>query len=149
MTQTSGPQESGDSLHAATACSMPQQQEPSTENVPVDHPSTAPGHASPTGATPDQDRETMPPPTPRQPQRRNTGPFDDAELRALCGIHATAASSELVAALQEHLQGVNPSRLFSVVPLPHAATTEIFVRQLRVLVTPGTQITDDLVDAPA
>ena len=30
---------------------------------------------------------------------------------------------------------------------PHAATTGIFVRQLQVLVTPGTQISDDLVDA--
>ena len=34
-----------------------------------------------------------------------------------------------------------------MVPLPHAATTEVFVRQLQALVTPGTQITDDLVDA--
>ena len=34
-----------------------------------------------------------------------------------------------------------------VVPLPHAATTEIFMRQLQALVTPGTQIADDLVDA--
>ena len=88
----------------------------------------------------------MPPPSPRPPQRRNTGPFYDAELRALYGIHTTAPSSELVAALLEHLQDVNPSRLFAVVPLPHAATTEIFVRQLQALVTPGTQITDDIVD---
>ena len=34
-----------------------------------------------------------------------------------------------------------------MVPLPHAATTEIFVRQVQALVTHGTQITDDLVDA--
>ena len=34
-----------------------------------------------------------------------------------------------------------------MVALPHAATTEIFVRQLQALVTPGTQITDVLVDA--
>ena len=33
-----------------------------------------------------------------------------------------------------------------MVLLKHAATTEIFVRQLQALVTPGTQITDDLVD---
>ena len=52
-----------------------------------------------------------------------------------------------MAALQEHLQDVNPSSLFAVVPLLHAVTTNIFVRQLQVLVTPGTQITDDLVDA--
>ena len=51
-----------------------------------------------------------------------------------------------MAALQEHLQDVNPSRLFAVVPLAHAATTEILVRQLQALVTPGTHIADDLVD---
>ena len=72
----------------------------------------------------------MPPPPPRPPQRRNTDPFDDAELRALYGIHAIAPLRGLVAALREHLQAVNPNRLFAVVPLPHAATTDIFVRQL-------------------
>ena len=34
-----------------------------------------------------------------------------------------------------------------MVPLPHDATTEIFVRQLQALVTPETQISDDLVEA--
>ena len=34
-----------------------------------------------------------------------------------------------------------------MVPLPHAATTEIFVRQLQALVTPGAQVSDDLVEA--
>ena len=147
MTETSGPQESGDPLSAAAACSMPQQREPSMGNVPGGHPGTAPRHPSLTGATPDQDRETMPRPPPQPPQRRNTGPFDDAELGALYGIHATAPSSELVAALREHLQDVNPSRLFAVVPLPHAATTEVFVRYLQAVTSPGTQIADDLVDA--
>ena len=147
MTESSGPQESGDALPTAPACSMPQQREPSTGNVPRGHPGTTPGHPSLTGATPDQDREAMPPPPPPPPQRRNTGPFYDAELRTLYGIHATAPSSELVPALREHLQNVEPSRLFAVVPLPQAATTEVFVRQHQALVTPGTQITDDLVDA--
>ena len=139
MTETSGPQESGDPLT--------EQREPSTGNVPRGHPGTAPGHPSPTGATPDQDRETMPPLAPLPPQRKNTGPFDNAELKALYGIHATAPSSKLVAALLEHLQDVKSSRLTAVGPLPQAATTEMFVRQLQALVTPGTQITDDLVDA--
>ena len=147
MTETSSPQESGDPLTAAATCSMPQQREPSTGHVPGGHPGTTPGRPSPTGAIPDQDLETMPPPTPRPPQRRNTSPFDDAELRALYGIPATTPSSALVAAFRENHQDVNPSRLFDMVPLPHAATTEIFVRQLQALVTPGTQITDDLVDA--
>ena len=89
----------------------------------------------------------MSPPPPRSRQRRNTDPFDDAELRALYSIHATAPLSGLVAALREHLQDVNPNRLFAVVPLPHAATTDFFVRQLQALVAPGTQITEDLVDA--
>ena len=53
----------------------------------------------------------------------------------------------LVAALRRHLQDVNPNRLFAVVPLPHAASTDISVRQLHALVTPGMQIADDLVDA--
>ena len=52
-----------------------------------------------------------------------------------------------MAALREHQQHVNPKRLFAVVPLPHVATTDIFVRQLQALVSPGTQITDNLVDA--
>ena len=147
MTVTSGPQESGDSLPTAAASSMPQQREPSTGNVPRGDPGTAPGHPSPTGATRDQDREATPPPPPRSQQRRNRGPFDDVELRALYGIHATAASSELVPALGEHLKDVHPTRLFAVVPLPHAATTNVFMRQLQALVTPRSQFTDDLVDA--
>ena len=89
----------------------------------------------------------MPPPSPRPPQRRNTDPFDDAELRSLYNIHATAPSSGLVAALQEHLRDVDPNRLFAVVSLPHAETTDIFVRQLQALVAPGTPIADDLVEA--
>ena len=74
-------------------------------------------------------------------------PFDDAELRALYGIHATAPSSGFVAALRGNLQDVNLNRLFAVIPLRHAATPDIFVRQLQALVTPGEKITDDLVDA--
>ena len=89
----------------------------------------------------------MPPPPPRSLQQRGTGPSDDAELRALYGIHASTPSSQLVAALWEHLRDVNPNRLFAVVPLPHAATTEIFVRQLEALVTPGAQLSDHLVEA--
>ena len=147
MTETSGPQESDDPLPTTASCWMPPQREPSTGYVPGGHPGTTPVHPSPTGATPHQDQETMPPPTPRPSQRRNMGPFDNAELRALYGIHATTPLREPVAALREHPQDVNPSRLFAVVPVPHAATTEIFVRQLQALVTPGTQITDDLVDA--
>ena len=79
----------------------------------------------------------MPPPPPRPPQQRGAGPFDDAELRALYGIHASTPWSELVATLRRHLRDVHPNRLFAVVPLPHAATTEIFVRQLQALVSPG------------
>ena len=52
-----------------------------------------------------------------------------------------------MAALREDLQDINPNKLFAVVPLPHAATTDIFVRQLQALVTPRTQNADDLVDA--
>ena len=59
------------------------------------------------------------------------GPFDNAELRALYGIHASTPSSKLVAALREHFQDVIRSRLFAVVPLPHAATTEIFAAAAR------------------
>ena len=52
-----------------------------------------------------------------------------------------------MAALREHLRDVKPNRHFALVPLPHAATTEIFVRQLQALVTPGAQVSDDLVEA--
>ena len=89
----------------------------------------------------------MPPPPPRPLQQRGTGPFDDAELRALYGIHASTPSSKLVATLREHLRDVDPNRLFAEVPLPHAAKTKSFVRQLQALVTPGTQVSDDLVEA--
>ena len=144
MTETCGPQKSGDWPPSAASCSMRQQREPSTGNVPE---GTGPGHPSPTGTTLDQDRETMPRPIFRPQQRRNTDTFDEPELRAVYRIHANAPSSGLVAALPEHLQDVNPSRLFAVVPLPHAATTDNFVRQLQALATPGTQIPDDLFDA--
>ena len=78
----------------------------------------------------------MPPPAPRPPQQRGTGPFNEAELRALYGIHTSTPLSELVATLRENLRDVDPNRLFAVVPLPHAATTEI-----------GAQVSDDLVQA--
>ena len=89
MTATSGPQRSGDSPPTATSCSISQQREPSTGNVPGGHLKTIPGHPSLTGTTLDQDRETMPPQAPRPPQRRNTDPCDDAELRAGYDIHPT------------------------------------------------------------
>ena len=106
----------------------------------------APPHGTPPRLAPRWTRTglTSSPPPPRPPQQRDTGPFDDAELRALYGIHATTPPSELVAALWEHLHDVNPNRLFAVVPLPHAATSQIFVRQLQTLVSHGTQISDDL-----
>ena len=104
MTETSDPQESDDPLPTTTTCSMPQQQEPSTGYVPWGDPGTTLGHPSPTSATPNQDRETIPHPPPRPPQRRRTDPFDVAELRRLYGIQATTPSSELVAALWDHLQ---------------------------------------------
>ena len=147
MTQASGPQKSGGSPPTAASCSMPPQREPPTRNVPEGHLGTTPGHPSPTGTTLDQDRETMPPPPPRPPQRRNTDPSDEAELRALYNIHANTPSRGLVAALREHLQDVNPNRLLAVVPLHHAASTDIFLRQLQALVTFGMQIADDLVEA--
>ena len=49
--------------------------------------------------------------------------------------------------LREHLCDVDPNGLFAVVPLPHAAASEIFVRQIQALATPGTQLSDDLVEA--
>ena len=147
MTRTSGPQKSAGPPPAATPCWVPQQQEPSTEYVPGGHPGTTSRHPSPASAALDQDRVAMPPPPPRTTQQRGTGPFDNAEMRALYGIHASTPSSEMVATLREHLRDVDPNRLFAVVPLPHAATTEIFVRQLQALVTLGAQVSDDLVEA--
>ena len=134
-------------MPATTTCSVPQQQEPSREYVPRGHPGTASRHPSPTSAALDQDRVTMPPPAPRPPQQGGTGPFDDEELRALYGIHASTPSSELVATLREHHLDVDPNRPFAVVPLPHAATTVIFVQQLQALVIPGTQVSDGIVEA--
>ena len=147
MTGTSGPQESAGPLPTATPSSVPQQQEPYTEYVPGKHPGTTSRHPSLAGAALDQDRVAMPPPPPRAPQQGGTGPFDDAELRALYGIHASTPSSELTANLREHLCDVDPNRLFAVFPLPHAATTRIFVQQLQALVTPGAQVSDILVEA--
>ena len=89
----------------------------------------------------------MPPQGPRSPQQRGAGPFDEAVLTALYGIHLSTPSSALVAIVQEHLCNVNPNRLFAVVPLPHTVTTAIFVRQLKALVTPGAQVFDNLVEA--
>ena len=87
MTGTASPQESDGLLPTATTRSVPQQQEPSTEYVPEGHPGTTSRYSSPTSAALDQDRVTMPPPPPRLPQQRSTGPFKDAELRALYDIH--------------------------------------------------------------
>ena len=89
----------------------------------------------------------MPPQPPRPPQQGGTGPFDDMELRVRYGIHASTPSSKLVATLRAHLRDVDPNRIIAVVPLPQAATTRIFVRQLQALVTPGAQVSDDLVEA--
>ena len=65
MKEPSGPQESGSPPPTTAPHLMSPQQEPSTGSVPEGHPDTAPGHSSPTGTTPDQDRETMPPSPPR------------------------------------------------------------------------------------
>ena len=146
MTEASGPQESGGCL-LTTAFRPMSPQEPSTGSLPEGHPNKAPGHPSPTGPTPDQDQETMPPVPPRPPQRRNTDLCDGEELRAIHEIHANTPPWELVAALRRQLQDVNPNRRFAVVPLPHAASFDISVRQLQALVIPGMQIADDLVDA--
>ena len=100
MTGTSGPQEPAGPPPVATPCLVPQQQGPSTEYVPGGHAGTTSRHPSPANAALDQDQVTMPPPPPRLPQQRGTGPFDDAELRALYGIHASTPSSELVATLR-------------------------------------------------
>ena len=75
MTETSGPQKSGDSPPTAASCSIPQKREPSTGNVPGGHLGTSPGHPSPTGTTQDQDRETMPPPTPQTTTTEEHGPL--------------------------------------------------------------------------
>ena len=120
----------GGSQPTAASRPMSPQQEPSTGNVPEEHLDTTPWHPSPTGTTPGQDRETMPPPPPRPPQRRNTDLFDEAQLRAVYDIHANTAPCRLVAALQGHLQYVNWSNFFAVVPLPHPASTAISVWQL-------------------
>ena len=144
MTGTSSPQEPAGSLPTATPCSMPRQREPPTEYVPGGQPGATSWHPSPADAALDQDRVAMPPPPPRPPQQRGTDPFDEAELRALHNIHASTPSSELVATLREHLRNVDPNRLFAVVFLPHAPTTKILVRQLQALVSPRTQVSDDL-----
>ena len=116
-------------------------------NAPEGHLDTTPAHPSPTGTTPDQDRETMPPPARRPSIQRNTDLFDEAELRAVYNIHANTPLCGLVAALRGHLQDVNPNTLFAVVPLPHAASTDISVRQPQPVVKPGMQIANNLVDA--
>ena len=89
----------------------------------------------------------MLPPAPRPPQRRNTELFDGGELWTIYNIHTDTPPCRLVAALQRHLQDINPKRLFAVVPLPHATSTNTPVRQLEALITPGMQIADDLVEA--
>ena len=109
MTENSDPQKSGGSPPTTASCSMPQQREPSTGNVPEGHLGTTSGHPPPAGSTPDKDRETMPPQPPRPPRRRNTDHFDAAELGPVYDIHANTPSSGLVAALWEHLQDVDPN----------------------------------------
>ena len=73
MTGTSRPQESPGPLPAATPCSVPQQQEPSTEYVPGGHPGTTSRHPSLAGAALDQDRVAMPPPPPLSAAARGRG----------------------------------------------------------------------------
>ena len=136
MAEASGPQKSSSSPPTTASCSMSPGEQPSRGNVPEGHLDTSPGHPCPTGTTPDQDRETMPPTAPRPPQRRSTDFFDEAEMKAVRDIHANKPSCGLVAALREHLHNVHPNRLFAVVPLPYAASTDISVRQLQALVTP-------------
>ena len=137
MTGTSSPQEPAGPLPTATPCSMPRQREPPTEYLPGGQPGATSGQPSPADAALDQERVAMPPPPPRPPQQQGTDPFDYAELKKLYDIHASTPSSELVATLRKHLRNVDPNRLFAVVPLPHAPTTQIFVRQLQPLVTSG------------
>ena len=147
MTVASGTQDSTGPPPTSASHPMSLQQELPTGSVPEGHPDTAPGHPSQTGTTPDKDRETMPPRPPTPQQRRNRDLFDGEELRTVYDIHVNTPPCRLVAALRRHLQNINPNRLFAVVPLPHAASTDISVRQLQALVTPGMQIADDLFHA--
>ena len=110
MTQASSPQESGGFPPTTASHPMPPQHEPSTGSVPQGHPDAARGHSSPTGTTPDQDRETMPPPPPRPPQRRNTDLFVGEELRAIYDIHANTHLCGLVAAPLETPPGRQPKQ---------------------------------------
>ena len=145
-TEASRPQESSGPPPTSASRPISPQQEPSTGIVPEGHPDTTPGHPSPTGTTPDHDREAMPPRPPRPPERRDTDPLHREELKAIYDIHANTPQCGLVATLPRHLQDINQNRLFPVVPLPHAAATNISVRRLHKLVAPGMQIADDLVD---
>ena len=131
MTGTSGPKDSGDSLPTAEACSMPQQQEPSMGNVPRGLPGTAQGQPSPTGATPDQDREAVPPPLPPTTTTE--------ELRALYGIHTTALSTRSSASPPRTPPERRPEQALRRSPPD--------TRRNNRSPTSGTQITDDLVDA--
>ena len=70
MTRTSGPHESTGPLPAATPCSVPEQQEPSTEYVPGGHPGTTSRHPFLAGAVLDKDRVAMPPPSPDRRSKR-------------------------------------------------------------------------------
>ena len=88
-----------------------------------------------------------PPNPPKPPQRRYTDVFDGEELKAIYDFHANTPPCVLDAALRRHPPYVNPNRLFAVVALRQAASTNISVRHFQVLVTSEMQIADDLVDA--
>ena len=147
MTEASGPQESGGPRPTTVSHPMSPQQEPSTGSVPEEHPDTTAGHPCPNGGTPDGDKETMPPPPSRPLQRRDTDRLYREELKEIYDIHANTPLCGLVAAPWRRLQDINPNSLFAPVLVPHAGSTNISVRQLVALVTPGMQLADDLVDA--
>ena len=75
MTDTSHPQDSDDPLPPTMTCLMPQQREPSMGYVSGGRAGTTPGHPSPTSATPNWDRQTMPPPTPPATAATEHGSF--------------------------------------------------------------------------
>ena len=75
MTEASDPQESGCPPPTTASRLMSPQQEPSTGGVPEGRPDPAPGRPSPTGTTPDQDQETMPPPSPETTKTEEHGPL--------------------------------------------------------------------------
>ena len=79
-------------------------------------------------------------------QLRDTGPLNQEELWEVQQIIQGTHRHNMLGALRQHFEGLHKDNCFAASPMRHAATP-VYVRRVRILLTPGLSLSDALIDA--